>query len=112
MMTLALQRNGKTIEMEFWPDGEKDAGDLPDLFVGTVDDAGHITASPTDQSSRVFRDIYRVWCYRSWTIASGELSGLSQDGREVSGTIVETFRAVPQGQTFTIRSRFTATSPP
>ena len=108
-MTLAVRRTGNAITMEFWSDVEDDAGYLPMSFVGTVDQARQITASPLDQG--VFSDPWSAWCYRTWTIAGGELSGmLSEDQREVSGTIVESFRTVREGAVFTVRSRFTAKS--
>ncbi len=111
-MTIWLEKTGKAIKLDFWAGYEKDGGYTPDLFLGTVDEAGQITASPPDYHTLIYNYWPQPGCYNGWTIENGELSGmLSQDGRAVSGSIVESFRAVPQGPVFTIRSHFSATSP-
>ena len=108
-MTIAVNRTGQSITLDFWAGYEKDGAYTPDVFIGTVNAAGEITASPRNSS-----DVYKQWtrgpgCYDDgWTIDRGQLSGmLSSDGREVSGNIIESFRAIPLGQIFTIQSHFT-----
>ena len=112
-LTIGLERSGPSVKLDFWAGYEKDGGYTPDVFVGTVNEAAQITGSPANIS-----DVYNTWVFgdgchdAGWTIQSGQLSGaLSPDGRRVSGTIVETFRAVGEGQTFTIQSQFVAASP-
>ena len=112
-LTLSIGRHESVVEMAFFNLYDDDVGYLPRDFVGTVDDAGQITASPSDVlPGHIFYDPWRAWCYGAWTIIGGELSGaISENMHEFSGVIVETFREVPQGPVFTVRSRFTATRP-
>jgi len=112
-MTIAFDRSGQSARMDFWAGYEKDGGYTPDVFVGTVNEAGQIAASPPSTAEVYYAFVQPSRCYNAgWTIQSGELSGaLSPDGHTVSGTIVETFHPVGQEQTFTIRSEFVAVSP-
>jgi hypothetical protein len=112
-MTIGVDRSGQSIKFDFWAGYEKDGGYTPDVFVGTVNDAGQIAGTPASTG-----DVYNTWVFgrgchdAGWTIQSGQLSGsLSRDAHTVSGTIVETFRAVDNGQAFTIRSEFLAVGP-
>jgi hypothetical protein len=114
-LTLSIGRHEGVVTLAFFNLADDDVGYLPRDFVGTVDDAGKVTASPGSDvlsGGDIFYDPWRAWCYGAWRIMGGELSGtLSENMREFSGVIVETFRVVPQGPVFTVRSRFTAKQP-
>jgi hypothetical protein len=112
-MTIGIDRSGHSVRMDFWAGYEKDGGYTPDVFVGTTNDAGQITASPEFSTG-----VYNTWVFGSgchdagWTLQRGQLSGaFSSDGRTLSGTIVETFRAIAEVDTFRIESQFVAERP-
>lgn len=91
-------------------DGE---GFWPLEFSGSVGPGGAIAASvPAARIGALRTDPWMELCYWEWSMHGGELSAtLSADGRQLAGTIVESFRAIPENVTFTVHSHFTATAP-
>ena len=114
-MALAVEAGSVNIHF-YYPGFNDDEGFWPIEFVGTVDGRGAVRASvaPSRLGSMRFDpwagDLNDELCYPAWTTVGGELSGtLSADGRSMTGTVVETFRADRDGEVFTIRSHFEAT---
>ena len=107
---LRLAADGDSVNLFFsYPAGR--GGFWPLGYAGTVDGTGTLRASVGPSWIGLTRhDATEDHCRAAWASVGGELSGtLSPDGRRLTGTVVESFRVVPSGQPFTIRSHFEAT---
>jgi hypothetical protein len=109
---LDFQREGDVVRLNFdLGQGNDDfEGFWPIEFAGTIDRDGFVVASvPPERIGQRRTDPWMELCYWDWATEGGELEAtLSPDGRSLTGTIVERFRVLSNGRTFTVHSRFTA----
>jgi hypothetical protein len=100
------------LRFSYEPGNDPNEGFWPLEFTGTIGPDGAIRASVPDALIGALRtDPWMELCYWEWSMQGGELQAtLSPDGRRLSGTVVETFRASfpPPDKDFTIHSHFTA----
>jgi len=111
--TVVVRKNGSSVTLEFSPDLEDDIGLLPSRYEGQLID-GHLQAfAPLWPNA--FVDPYRKGvnptCYISWTIAKGELTATVEPDGRLSGVVEDTYRAVPSGDLFTVKTTFKTLGP-
>ena len=115
VFSLQFEREAGRARLWFlWGPGfEPQEGFWPIEYTGTVDSAGTVLASvPSTWLGTLRSDPWLELCYSLWWMEGGQLSAtLSADGRTLTGTIVESFRAPLPGTAFTIHSHFTAGAP-
>ncbi len=113
--TVRVQHEGSAISFHFNPHLEDDVGYLPGFYSGQVSDDGQVEARAVSLGDAPFVDPYypgaNPRCYHSWEWPEGRLTAtISADG-SITGTVEDTFRAVPSGGVFTVKTTF-ATRPP
>jgi len=116
-INLAFEQDAGRAHLRFFfgPGNDDNEGFWPLEFTGTVSADGAVLAT-VPAANLGFRrsDPWGELCYWEWTMQGGQLTAtLSPDGRRLTGTIVESFRAetTQQVTTFTIHSHFTAVAP-
>jgi len=109
---LDLEREGGNVRFRFYfGQGSDDSeGFWPLEFTGTAGPDGTLFASVAAARLGATRtDPWGELCSWDWSEQGGQLSAtLSPDGRRLTGSIVETFRATTADATFTVHSHFTA----
>jgi len=112
---LSVEQAAGSIQLHFFmgQGNLESEGFWPVEFTGTVGPDGAVVASvPTSLIGSLRTDPWLELCYWEWSMEGGQLSAtLSPDGRRLTGTIVESFRPVPDGAPFTVRSHFEAQAP-
>ncbi len=113
--TVLVKRGGSAISFHFNPFLEDDVGYLPGFYSGEVSDDGQVEAKGVRLGDAPFVDPFypgaNPRCYNSWEWPEGRLTAtISADG-SISGTVEDTFSAVPSGGVFTVKTTF-ATRPP
>ena len=110
-LELRLASDAGSVNLFFSLSGSRNGGYWPLGFTGTIDGDGAVRASVGSSWIGLTRhDPSEQLCRSAWASVGGELSGtLSPDGSRLTGTVVESFRVVPTGEVFTVRSHFEAT---
>jgi len=111
-----VKEEGRAISFDFGIfSGDYDEAFLPWIYTGEVTSQGEVEASYQPLGVGVFMDVssggVRPRCYTTYDKVSGRVTATISADESITGTVEDTFKAIPGGQVFTVKTTFT-TRPP